>query len=214
MSSGTSTLPGQDLKDHQLQWSAGGSGSDRSDQAKPRPAVIISAAPNLGREQQKGAGDIPTKVTSKGLARMNDVIAMVREQGRYPSTTSPNVAERSLSTWLRRRRREAKAGTLDPAFRDGLAVLPHWQETPRATADEIRWRKRLAALAAYRASGQDWPRHKGATSAAEHQLGVWVHTQRFKLRRGELTHAKAQALDAAVPGWRTGRLRGLKPKDS
>jgi hypothetical protein len=65
----------------------------------------------------------------------------------------------------------------------------------------------LTALAAYRASGQDWPRHKATVTDQEHELGIWLHTQRFKHRRGELDPAKA-----AAPGWRTGRTRGRKPK--
>lgn len=97
-------------------------------------------------------------------------------------------------------------------FGDGLAVLPGWQGTPRAVADEARWQDRLAALAAYRAAGWDWPRHKATVTGEEHELGVWLHTQRYRLRRGELGPAKAQALDAAVPGWRAGRQRGRKPK--
>ena len=213
MSARTSTLAKQSMRS-ELLWCPDGPGSGRSTQTQPSPAVAVSADPNLSTEHRKGAGVSPTRVTPKGLARMNDVIVMVREHGRYPSTTSPNVAERTLAAWLRRRRREAEAGILDPAFRDGLAVLPHWQETPRAIADESRWWKRLAALIAHRASGQDWPRHKGATSDAEHQLGIWVHTQRFKLSRGELTAAKTEALDATIPGWRTGRPRGAKPKES
>jgi hypothetical protein len=35
-----------------------------------------------------------------------------------------------MAAWLGRRRREAAAGTLAPAIRDGLACLPHWQEPP------------------------------------------------------------------------------------
>lgn len=75
-------------------------------------------------------------------------------------------------------------------------------------ADEARWKVRLAALAAYRAAGQDWPRYKAEAGSEEHQLGVWLHVQRLRQRGGKLTPAKAQALNAAVPGWRAGR----KPK--
>jgi hypothetical protein len=65
---------------------------------------------------------------------------------------------------------------------------------------------------AYLASGQDWPRHKATVTGEEHELGVWLHTQRFRQHRGELDPAKADALDAAAPGWRTGRTRGRKPQ--
>jgi hypothetical protein len=35
-----------------------------------------------------------------------------------------------------------------------------------------------------------------------HDLGVWLHTQRYKLRRGELDAKKASAFNKAAPGWR------------
>jgi hypothetical protein len=95
--------------------------------------------------------------------------------------------------------------------RDGLACLPGWLGTPRAAADEERWQQRLAELTAYRA-GQDWPRHKGADTDTEHDLGVWLHGQRYKLRRGELDPARKKALDAALPGWSAGRIRGRKAR--
>ena len=65
-------------------------------------------------------------------------------------------------------------------------------------------------MTAYRAEGHDWARHKSFVTGEEHELGVWLHTQRYKARRGELAPQKAEALDAAVPGWRTGRLRGRR----
>jgi hypothetical protein len=77
-------------------------------------------------------------------------------------------------------------------------------------ADEARWQDRLAALARYRADGHDWPRHKAPTGE-EHDLGVWLHAQRQKARRGDLEPDKARTLDEVLPGWRTGRQRGRKP---
>jgi hypothetical protein len=78
---------------------------------------------------------------------------------------------------LQRRRGDVRAGSLAPAFREGLAVLPGWESKPRAD---------------------------------EHELGVWLHSRRFKVRRSELDPEKAAALDAAAPGWRGGRLRGRR----
>lgn len=76
----------------------------------------------------------------------------------------------------------------------------------------IRVQDRLAALVKFRAAGPDWPRHKATVTGEEHELGVWLHTQRYKLRRGELEPGKTQALDQSLPGWRTGRQRGRKPR--
>ncbi|MBT2549120.1 helicase associated domain-containing protein [Arthrobacter sp. ISL-65] len=80
--------------------------------------------------------------------------------------------------------------------------------------DEARWQNRLTDLAAYHAAGNDWPLHKSSMTDEEHDLGVWLHSQRQKARRGELDPAKIRALDEAVPGWRTGRQRGRKPRNS
>lgn len=152
------------------------------------------------------------RVTARTLQRMNDLIEMVRTEGRYPSSKADAAEERSLASWLQSRRRDAADGRLAPEVRDGLACLPGWPGIPRAAADEDRWQQRLTELTAYRAAGQDWPRHKKTVTGTEHDLGVWLHTQRYKLRRGDLDPARKNALDAAVPGWSAGRTRGRKAR--
>ncbi|MFJ5698999.1 helicase associated domain-containing protein [Arthrobacter sp. NPDC093139] len=149
-------------------------------------------------------------ITGQGRERLQQLVAFVQDTGRYPSRSSGDVSERTLAAWLQRRRCEAADGTLAPAYLQGLAELPDWRGTPRAVANEARWQDRLTALSAYLASGHDWPRHKATVPGHEHELGVWLHTQRYKARRGELAPAKLVALDARVPGWRSGRTRGRK----
>jgi hypothetical protein len=149
--------------------------------------------------------------TRQGLERMQQLVTLVQETGRYPSRHSLSDTERALAAWLRRRREDAWADTLAEAYREGLAVLPDWQTRPRSEADEARWQERLAALTDYRAAGNDWPRHKASVEGQEHDLGVWLHYQRAKLHHGELDDAKVQDLDCALPGWREGRKRGRKP---
>lgn len=173
-------------------------------------SVARTRHPRLQDEHEAAVGLKPAQPTAQGRKHMQQLLAMVQETGRYPSRNAPDPSERKLATWLQRRRQDARAGRLAPALRDGLAVLPGWQSAPRAVADEARWKYRLAALKAYRAAGGDWPRHKATVTGEEHELGVWLHTQRYKLRRGELDPAKVQELDDAVPGWRVGRQRGRK----
>ncbi|WP_395405665.1 helicase associated domain-containing protein (plasmid) [Arthrobacter sp. UC242_113] len=173
-------------------------------------SVALAADPGLQAEHEKAAGTPVPPVNGQGLARMCQLVAMVQSTGGYPSRASDDADERRLASWLERRRREAAAGTLAPAYREGLAVLADWQRAPRAVADEARWQDRLATLARYRADGHDWPRHK-APAGEEHDLGVWLHAQRQKARRGELEPDKARTLDEVLPGWRTGRQRGPKP---
>jgi hypothetical protein len=133
---------------------------------------------------------------------------MIQATGRYPSRHGATTEERTLATWLQRRREDARAGRLPAEFKEGLAILPDWERPPRAEADEERWLARLEALTAYRAAGKDWPRHKATITGEEHDLGVWLHAQRSKLRQGRLGDDKAAALNEAVPGWRAGRKRG------
>lgn len=171
--------------------------------------------PELVHEHEAAAprgGDQSQTVTGRGIATMNALINFVTTHGRYPASKAPSQEERALGLWLQRRRRNAAAGTLAPAFRDGLQTLPDWATNTRTLSDESRWNERFAGLAAYRAAGEEWPRHKNAATEEEHTLGVWLHTQRFKLRRGELLQARVETLDTALPGWREGRARGRKPR--
>jgi hypothetical protein len=41
---------------------------------------------------------------------------------------------------------------------------------------------------------------------------MWIHTQRYKHRHGDLDLAKIKLLDEAVPGWQAGRTRGRPPR--
>lgn len=168
--------------------------------------------PGLQAEHEAAARTKPAKVTLQGSDRMRQLVAMVQKTGRYPSRHTGSESERAVAAWLQRRRQEARAGTLPPAFRDGLSVLKDWQTPPRVEADENRWQERLKALVKYRAAGHDWPRHKAGLSGEEHELGVWLHSQRYKLRSGELDVEKIDLLDSSVPGWRIGRKRGRKAR--
>jgi hypothetical protein len=169
--------------------------------------------PGLEAAHQAAAGAAPVPCTSaRSLARMEEVIAWIQAEGRLPRDRSEDKDERSMARWLSDRRREAAEGTLDPAYRDGLARVPEWAGNHRAAADEARWHDRLAELVEFRQEGSDWPRHHSYDSEREHTLGVWIHAQRYKRRRGELDRAKIKLLNAAVPGWQTGRTRGRPPR--
>lgn len=146
------------------------------------------------------------------VARMDEVVSWITAQGRFPSDGPNDRNERAMVQWLSDRRREARAGTLHPAYGEGLARVPGWGWNPRTAAGEARWHQRLAQLADFRAEGNDWPRHKKCDSEREHTLGVWVHSQRQKHRRGELEAEKVELMDDAVPGWQIGRTRGRAPR--
>jgi hypothetical protein len=176
-------------------------------------AIARSTNPGL-QSAHEAAAALKTRhaATPQGLDHTRELLAFVKETSRYPSRTGGTLTERTLAAWLQRRREDARDGTLARAYRDALAELSSWQTPSRAEADEARWAERLAALVEFRAAGNDWPRHKAFVEGPEHDLGVWLHFQRAKARRGDLGEAKEQELDRSLPGWQSGRRRGRKPR--
>jgi hypothetical protein len=194
--------------------------------SRKRIAELVGAQPPtvgyhlvIARRQDPGleaahlaAAGTGTSPSHEALARMEEIISWVTDEGRFPRDRSDDKGERSMARWLSDRRREAADGALHPAYCDGLARVPGWDRNSRAAADEARWHDRLAQLVDFRAKGNEWPRHHDFASEREHALGVWIHSQRQKYRHGDLDPAKVKLLDAAVPGWQAGRTRGRPPR--
>lgn len=87
---------------------------------------------------------------------MADTINFYEREGRLPSSGGYTPRERALASWLLSRSRAAAAGTLPPAYREGLAVILGWDRQPtRAEENAARWDRRLAALVRYRQDGND-----------------------------------------------------------
>ncbi|WP_427136437.1 helicase associated domain-containing protein [Pseudarthrobacter sp. S9] len=175
--------------------------------------LVIARRQDPGLEPAHQAATVTRAGPSPAdVARMGEIIAWITAGGWLPRDRSEDKGERSMARWLSERRSEAAEGTLDPVYRDGLARVPGWEGNHRAAADEARWHDRLAQLVDFRAEGNDWPRHHDYASEREHTLGVWIHTQRHKHRRGDLDPEKVRLLNDAGPGWQTGRTRGRPPR--
>jgi hypothetical protein len=174
--------------------------------------LAAQADPSIRDEHQAAAG-APVQASGPGLRNMEDLIALYKTEGRLPSTKGPSPRERTLAVWLQRRRQDAIRGALSPICREGLNAIPGWDQPPsRKTKDEARWHQRLAELMYYMAAGNDWPRHKKTDNDQERTLGMWLHIQRMKHRAGDLEPEKEEQMNSALPGWRTGRTRGRKPR--
>jgi hypothetical protein len=188
-----------------------------ADLVRAEPATVgCSLVIARRRDPELEAAHLAAGTTSRpslsSLARMDEIIAWIGAKGRLPRERSEDKGERSMARWFSDRRREAAQGTLHAAYGEGLAQVPGWDSNPRTAAEEARWHRRLAQLVGFREEDNDWPRHKKCDSEREHTLGVWVHAQRQKHRRGELGVEKVKLLDAAVPGWQAGRTRGRPPR--
>lgn len=168
--------------------------------------IAASQDPGLRTAHHEAVAGAKPEVSAAALRNMNEVVALYLAEGGLPSNTGATARERTLGVWLYRRRREAAAGTLSPALRDGLAVIPGWNgPTARQAQDDARWQLRLEELATLRAGGGDWPRHQKTDDAHERTLGVWLHGQRIDYRAGRLNPAKLTKLNEFLPGWRQGR---------
>lgn len=170
--------------------------------------VAAAQDPGLRDEHRRALAAAQPRNTSAALQNLADVIGLHKTEGRLPTNTGATARERTLAVWLAKCRRQAAAGTLSPALRDGLNAIPNWDgPTARAVKDGARWQQRFEELSALRAAGGDWPRHK-TLDGEERILGLWLNTQRANARAGRLDPAKEKLLDGSLPGWREGRTRG------
>ena len=122
-----------------------------------------------------------------GLKRMHQVVAMVEATGRYPSRNAEDRAERELAQWLRRRRRDAEAGILNPVIREGLAALPDWQRKPREAAGQQRWQDRFQELVDYRAAEHPWPRTAPTVTGQEREPRRLAARPKVQVQAGPAT---------------------------
>lgn len=175
----------------------------------------LARTQDLGLQSEHETAVRKPAVTGQGRERMGQLVAFVQDTGRYPSKSS-HAAERTLAEWLQRRRREAADGTLAPAYRQGLAVLPGWRGTsplpPAGLPSEYRGAERL------RPCGSEL-----SLTSQEHELGVGLHTQRFRQRRAACSAEPEPDAElmlfaallrsfpraAGSPSLRCGRLSGL-----
>jgi hypothetical protein len=168
--------------------------------------VAKARYPKLASEHQ---ANLRRRASPHSLRLMEELIARVKQTGRYPSSKDPDHRGRSLFTWLNRRRLEDSAGSIHAELRGGLdAALPDWRCSRKVVDDEALWQETLAELAAYRAAGNDWPRRRSADNDDERRLGAWLSKQRRNRIRQTLDPSRAKSLDAKIPGWPQRRKRG------
>ncbi|WP_142059537.1 helicase associated domain-containing protein [Pseudarthrobacter sp. B4EP4b] len=168
--------------------------------------IAARAEPGIREEHKAALPAVAPQPNQVGLRNLADLLAFHQVHGRLPSSHGKSARERALESWLANRRRQAAEGTLSPAYREGLAVIPDWDKTSRSKADdEARWQQRLDELRRIRAAGGDWPRHQKTDDLDERMLGVWLHGQRIEYRAGRLDPAREKKLNEILPGWREGR---------
>ncbi|MGP7815469.1 MULTISPECIES: helicase associated domain-containing protein [Glutamicibacter] len=134
--------------------------------------------------------------------RAKEVAAFQAEHGRLPRTTGTRL-ELSLHHWLAEQRKLFEAGELPSSKIVLLQGIEGWNHDPRQQEVDELWRTRLASLSQYVAEHQCLPRYRNHASDTERSLGVWLHNQHQGRTKGTLPEWRREALDLAVPGWRS-----------
>lgn len=169
-------------------------------------AIAARLEPSIRAEHQAALPVSPQPLTAAGRRNLEDILAFYKAKGRLPARSAGR--EKALAAWLYHRHHEAATGTLSPVYAEALDVIPDWTRPRTRQADaEARWKQRLAEVSAYKAAGNDWPRHNKTNDQAERVLGVWLHTQRTNYRAGKLAAVKENQLNTTIPGWRQGRVK-------
>lgn len=101
-----------------------------------------------------------------------------------------------LGWWVTRRRRDYRAGALDPERAAQLEALPGWQWDP----NECRWQAGLAALTGYAESHRHTNPARGERYD-DYPVGEWVRVQRAARVQHRLSAIRAARLEA-LSGWR------------
>ncbi|MDJ0356644.1 helicase associated domain-containing protein [Paenarthrobacter sp. PH39-S1] len=135
------------------------------------------------------------------LQRVEELRKHIAVAGRAPVHSGATREEQNLASWLSQQRARERHGRLHPSHLEVLDAVGEWRSTPREIADAQRWFTRLGQLKEFVATERPWPRYKGFSSEDERVLGVWLHGQRQKNHRNQLTDDQIRFLNSTVPGW-------------
>ncbi len=102
----------------------------------------------------------------------------------------------TLGAWVNSRRKEHGAGTLSPARVAALEAIEGWEWRPFDAA----WNRMLQRLAQEAGQYGDITHLTQRSVVDGAHLGRWIMVQRSAHRRGQLSPARARALEA-IPGW-------------
>lgn len=134
--------------------------------------------------------------------RLTQAQAFLAYQGRLPGYGGDRV-ESSLDDWIGLQRNAYHRGELSTPKIVLMGTLEGWNISARQREWNERWRQHLTELQAYVEDTGRLPRYKRYVTEHEHALGVWLHKQHQGRAEGWLRGWRHQALDAALPGWRS-----------
>lgn len=134
-----------------------------------------------------------TTRTLQWLATYGEYVAYVEAMGRLPRESPSNATEPSvevqLASWARYQRRRLARDVMLGWQRELLEMVPGFDWDPTAE----QWQRHCAALGRFLATHRRMPRYR-STDSEERRLAAWVHKQRHRAGRGELSHRRIESL--------------------
>lgn len=144
----------------------------------------------------------PDRPSTRWRQRLTEVLAFQKTHHRLPNSTAEGI-ERLLAQWVALQRNAYRRGSMSAAKIVLLDQLDGWKvDTSQQRRDE-HWEAMLDAVRKFVAAIGQMPRYKTYDSEHEHRLGVWLHHQHQARTENTLPAWRLDALDEAVPGWRS-----------
>jgi len=143
----------------------------------------------------------PDRPTTGWRRRHSEAAAFVAEHGRLPDPGT--CGERSLAAWITVQRLAYLRGELGARKIILMGELTGWNLSPHQARLDENWRQRFAELIDFVATNGRVPRWRNHQSEHERVLGVWLHKQHQARSEGTIPRWRHEALDAALPGWKS-----------
>lgn len=144
----------------------------------------------------------PHQAAKHWLQQVQAVQDFIASTGRHPQPQSRGH-EQALHHWLTHQRKAQHDETLTSTQVQALDRIGNWRTPPRQQTLDEQWRSRARELVAFVERTGELPHYRRYSTEREHTLGVWLHAQTQRRARGQLLPWREQALDAALPGWRS-----------
>lgn len=144
----------------------------------------------------------PDRPTTGWRRRLKEAQDFLAAHGRLPNHDGDPV-EKALHSWMSEQRRAYQRGNLPTPKIVLLDSLPGWETSSRQLELDRQWLTQLSQVKEHTAATGQLPRYKNYETGHEHALGVWLHVQHQKRTESTLRPWRLEALESAVPGWRS-----------
>lgn len=160
-------------------------------------------SPGLRMRHEKAFGERgPGVPNTKWRNSLATAVDFYQANSRLP-TASDEPVEQSLHLWISVQRRTFERGDLPLSKKVLLEALPGWNQNAHQLRLDRLWDSHLQEFQDFVNTHGRMPRYRNHSSELERRLGVWLHNQYQRKSQRKLAIWRIEALNAAVPGWKS-----------